>query len=981
MESGFDINKLFREAQTRWLKPAEVHFILQNHEKYQIIHEPPQKPSSGSVLLFNKRVNRFFRKDGHSWRKKKDGRTVGEAHERLKVGNVETLNCYYAHGEHNPNFQRRSYWMLDPAHDHIVLVHYREINEGKPSPGSMEKSPGLSSVFSPSPKPYTSQNSGSNYQTSDVHEPSQNFLSPGYVEVSSDLGLKNRGVDSPEKHTSSADLDVSQALRRIEEQLSLDEDNTKDIGPFYIEDGDANDLDILEYGKEIPKQQPLHGPDYTLQGQIYTGYTGLENYPNNFVLPSDRGETEEHYQRDRNDYADGSEDTLYWKNVLESCEISLDVESQENLQSFPRRKALEQLELFYWSNFKGSNDFMLPHEVENVETAAHSSVMEALETNSIYCRMLFNQGQIGTPLATDSNITIAEKQKFTIREISPDWGYSTEATKVIIVGSFLCDPSESVWTCMFGETEVPLEILQEGVIRCEAPPHHPGKVNLCITCGNRESCSEVREFEYRVKTSSSSQYNLYSTEAKSTEELLLMVRFVQMLLSDSPSEQGCGTESGMHLLRKLKGDDDSWNDVIEALLAGNGTSGNGTSSGIIDWLLQELQKDKLQQWLSSRSKEACNQSGCSLSKKEQGIIHMVAGLGFEWALNPILSHGVSINFRDINGWTALHWAACFGREKMVAALIASGASAGAVTDPSSQDPTGKTAASIAASNGHKGLAGYLSELALTSHLSSLTLEESELSKGSAEVMAEMTVNSISKVNTATSEDKHSLKDILAAVRNAALAAARIHNAFRALSFEKRRQREVAAAAAAGVDEYGLHSDEIQRLSAMSKLTFGNARDYNSAALSIQKKYRGWKGRKNFLALRRKVVKIQAHVRGYQVRKHYKVVCRAVSTLEKIILRWRRKGVGLRGFHPETEPNDSSEDEDFLKVFRKQNVYKAIDGALSRVLNMVESPEAREQYRRMLEKYLQAKAKLGDTSEPAASISVEDISDVEADDFF
>lgn len=37
------------------------------------------------MFLFNKRVLRYFRKDGHSWRKKKDGRTVGEAHERLKV--------------------------------------------------------------------------------------------------------------------------------------------------------------------------------------------------------------------------------------------------------------------------------------------------------------------------------------------------------------------------------------------------------------------------------------------------------------------------------------------------------------------------------------------------------------------------------------------------------------------------------------------------------------------------------------------------------------------------------------------------------------------------------------------------------------------------------------------------------------------------------------------------------------------------------
>ncbi|KAF2292928.1 hypothetical protein GH714_029910 [Hevea brasiliensis] len=77
---------------------------------------------------------------------------------------------------------------------------------------------------------------------------------------------------------------------------------------------------------------------------------------------------------------------------------------------------------------------------------------------------------------------------------------------------------------------------------------------------------------------------------------------------------------------------------------------------------------------------------------------------------------------------------------------------------------------------------------------------------------------------------------------------------------------------------------------MSKLFFHNARDSNSAALSIQKKYRGWKGRKDFLAFRQKVVKIQAHVRGYQVRKHYKVFCWAVGILEKAVLRWNVKGL-------------------------------------------------------------------------------------------
>lgn len=81
---------------------------------------------------------------------------------------------------------------------------------------------------------------------------------------------------------------------------------------------------------------------------------------------------------------------------------------------------------------------------------------------------------------------------------------------------------------------------------------------------------------------------------------------------------------------------------------------------------------------------------------------------------------------------------------------------------------------------------------------------------------------------------------------------------------------------------------------------------------------------------------------------------AVGILEKVVLRWRRKGVGLRGFRPEIESIDESEEEDILKVFRKQKVDAAIDDAVSKVLSMVDSQEARHQYRRMLGKYRQAK---------------------------
>ncbi|XP_038997320.1 calmodulin-binding transcription activator 4-like [Hibiscus syriacus] len=855
-----------------------------------------------------------------------------------QVGNAETLNCYYAHGEQNPTFQRRSYWMLDPAYEHIVLVHYRETNEAKSTPASIVQSPVSSSLLSTSPNSYTSQNPGSNTLAHDLDKTYQNLSSPGSVEVSSDIVTR-------------------EALKRLEEQLSLTEDSFEEVSPFCSLGGNRDESKFLEYGREIAK------PDRQADLLYEPGVVA-------------RGNIGEHCQAYGKDNSDGSQESLYWNCVLDSYTNQSGVYSQGKLLSSSRKEQAEHLEQSGWLNFNASNfndSSVFQHkEVKNVEIPSGPAAIQDLGTVSDFDK-IFNQDKIGIPLVTSPSSTVPQKQKFTIQEISPEWGYTSEVTKVIIVGSFLCDPSESTWACMFGETEVPLEIIQDGVICWKAPPHLPGKVSLCITSGNRESCSEIREFEYRVNTSRCSRCNLPNTEAsRSPEELLLLVRFIQVLLSDS-SLQKDSIESGIHLPRKLKADDDSWNNAIEALLIGS-----GTSSGTVDWLLQELLKDKLQQWLGSRSNETLDQSGCTMSKQEQGIIHMVAGLGFEWALNPILNSGISINFRDINGWTALHWAARFGREKMVTALIASGASSGAVTDPTSQDLTGQTAASIAASRGHKGLAGYLSEVALTSHLSSLTLEESELSKGTATLQAEMAVNSISKGSFANSEDQLSLKDTLAAVRNAAQAAARIQNAFRAHSFRKRQEKEVAAAS---VDDYGICSDEIEGLPIMSKLVFRNSRDYNSAALSIQKKFRGWKGRKDFLALRRKVVKIQAHVRGYQVRKNYGVICWAVGVLDKVVLRWRRKGVGLRGFHSEPDPIGESEDEDILKVFRKQKVDGAVDEAVSRVLSMVDSPDARQQYRRMLERYSEAKAKLSNTSEQVESTPTGDIYDMESDDFF
>ncbi|CAH9117148.1 unnamed protein product [Cuscuta europaea] len=818
--------------------------------------------------------------------------------------------------------------MLDPAYEHIVLVHYRDINEISPVSYSSSQTPG----------PYSTQYAGSSVVINESYEP---YSSPGSVEISSHGTTASNGIDQlgirerVQEVSTASEIEMSLALRKLEEQLSLDDDSFKEIE--QLNDTEKSDVENILDDHSNFSRTPYDSNNSVLWQ--YSGYSSEHNHQISGYEISPR--------------EDDEKSTLFATEPIETSES-------------------------IWLNFganEAQNSFIAtPEQVEDIKYPLYSPAANACRTDPVQYTTLFDQGQIGIYLEDDMCLTIDQKQKFTIKEIFPDWGYATGTTKVVIIGSFLCDPSEREWMCMFGDMEVPAQIIQEGVIRCQAPPHLPGKVNLCITAGDRESCSEVREFEFRVEFTGNINSSLPETQCthKGPEELLLLIRFGQMLLSDGSNHKLCSSLSGNDFLGKIKAGEDSWSQFIEALQLDC-----STSNLTIDWFLQELLKDKLEHWISSKSQGKTNLPGCILSRQEQCIIHIVAGLGFEWALHPILNAGVSVNFRDTTGWTALHWAARFGRERMVAALIASGASPGAVTDPTKQDLFGKTPAAIAANCGHKGLAGYLSEVALTSHLSSLTLEKSELFKGSTDVVAEKVNVSFPTASPTTNEDQLSLKHTLAAVRNAAQAAARIQSAFRAHSFRKRQQKETVSFP--GGDEYYTLPNDIQGVPAASMLAFCSTRDYNSAALDIQKKYRGWKGRKDFLTFRQKVVKIQAHVRGYQVRKNYKV-CWAVGVLEKVVLRWRRRRVGLRGFRPEEEFIDENEDEeDILKDFRKQKVDASIDEAVSRVLSMVDCPQARQQYHRILDKYRQAKAELQRVETEATLCAIGGITTMESDD--
>lgn len=92
-----------------------------------------------------------------------------------------------------------------------------------------------------------------------------------------------------------------------------------------------------------------------------------------------------------------------------------------------------------------------------------------------------------------------------------------------------------------------------------------------------------------------------------------------------------------------------------------------------------------------------------------------------------------------------------------------------------------------------------------------------------------------------------------------------------------------------------------------------------------------------------------------MRKQYRTIIWSVGILEKVILRWRRKGSGLRGYKEPTPPPQpqapllpakEEDDYDFLKEGRKQTEER-LQKALTRVKSMVQYPDARAQYRRLL----------------------------------
>lgn len=1029
-----DIEEILLQAQYRWLRPAEICQILTNYNSFQISSQPSYMPPSGSLFLFDRKVTRYFRKDGHNWRKKKDGKTVREAHERLKAGSVEVLHCYYAHGEQNDNFQRRTYWMLEEELSHIVLVHYREVKGTKATlmhaKENEESNPCDQQTYKvmPNTEAETSLPSSINSgQASEYEEAESAFNSHANSDFYSFLELQQPAVQKIKAQLPYSNCPLSlkddqerlPVIPQVDDILLSQANETKYINNVGLTCelskvlGFSSWQDILENkagSHNVPFQSfPETEPNNTGINSTSQGYETMgqhltisitKQYDNRSFIPA---EAEGNWQASGFNSLSAStwpKDSAYSGS---SCEVSYsdneqevnEVDFQQSLEQFllhthQQNKVLMQNsphEILLKAEDKLKSDLGIDKSLVGIEDTHFTSkktllsvsvAEEGLKKLDSFNRWMSKElgdveesskhspssaywdtvesenGVDSTTIPSQVHLenyvldpSICYDQLFSIIDYSPSWAFEDSEIKVLISGRFLKSQHEAEdckWSCMFGEIEVPAEITRNSVLCCYTPQHKAGRVPFYVTCSNRLACSEVREFDFRVNYTQEvntageiRSSNTYDTFNKRFGELLSQEHdFPRDLDSISVNEKSQLRSKISSLLGRK---DDEWDELLKFTL-----DKDFSPELVHDQLLQNLLKDKLHAWLLQKTTED-GKGPNVLDEGGQGVLHFAAFLGYDWALEPTIVAGVNVNFRDVNGWTALHWAAFCGRERTVASLISLGAAPGALTDPCPQHPSGRTPADLASANGHKGIAGYLAESFLSSQLKSL-----DLKRNMRETVG--TKQRVREQNNECFSHEPSMKDSLAAVCNATQAAARIHQVFRVQSFQRKQQKEYDG------DKFGI-SDE-RALSLISV----NAKSHKSglrnepvhvAATRIQNKFRSWKGRKDFLIIRQRIVKIQAHVRGHQVRKNYGKIIWSVGIVEKVILRWRRKGSGLRGFKSEAisegtmvqgVSSSTEDDYDFLKEGRKQTE-KRLEKALARVKSMAQYPDARDQYHRLL----------------------------------
>lgn len=222
--------------------------------------------------------------------------------------------------------------------------------------------------------------------------------------------------------------------------------------------------------------------------------------------------------------------------------------------------------------------------------------------------------------------------------------------------------ANSNFFAFFGEKQVPIEKVQAGVFRCTAPPCSPGLVDFYLTFDGQRPISQSLSFEYKSNIPCLNS-NLMPSEFEDSkwDEFKALSRLVHLLFSASNNPAILSEKVSSSSLQEAKKFtarapvyEKQWIAFMKSISHGESTLEQATR-GLYELIL----KNKLREWLLDKVIEGCKTTG--RDSMGQGVIHLCAMLGYTWAVFPFSCSGLSLDFRDSSGWTALHWAAHCGR--------------------------------------------------------------------------------------------------------------------------------------------------------------------------------------------------------------------------------------------------------------------------------------------------------------------------------
>lgn len=237
--------------------------------------------------------------------------------------------------------------------------------------------------------------------------------------------------------------------------------------------------------------------------------------------------------------------------------------------------------------------------------------------------------------------------------------------QIIVIGYFHeahAYLAESNLFCVFGDICVPAERIQVGVFRCMALPRRAGLVDFYLSLDGHGPISQVLSFEYRPVATShmNNEIGLLEDEKSKWGDLQLQIRLAHLLFSTTSGVANLCNVSPDALKEAKKFSvltpsyEKDWTNFINSIMSKEISFAQANQS-----FFELTLKNKLQEWILERVAEGCKTK--PRDRKGQGVIHLCAMLGYAWAVYPFSLSGLSIDFRDANGWTALHWAAYYGR--------------------------------------------------------------------------------------------------------------------------------------------------------------------------------------------------------------------------------------------------------------------------------------------------------------------------------